>query len=83
MINQEKRHTGIRWTLALETMMEKTSIEVQFRISNKRNNYVSMSGTYKRNEREKKPLMKTEWTPVVETEGSTSRESPYTGIRKL
>jgi len=34
-------------------MVEKTSIEAQFRISNKRNNYVRMPGTYKRDEREK------------------------------
>jgi len=78
MLKQDKRNPldfklmGLWW--------KKTSIEAQFRISNKRNNYVSMSGTYKRDEREK-PINENR---VDQDSGeSTPRQSPYTGIGKL
>lgn len=61
-------------------MVEKTSIEAQFRISNKRNNYVRMSGTYEWDEREKHI---NENRVDQDSRESTPRQSPYTGIGKL
>jgi len=41
-----------------------------------------MSVTYKRDEG-RNPLMKTEWTKIVENLLPGTRQSPYTGIGKL
>ncbi|CAI6348471.1 unnamed protein product [Macrosiphum euphorbiae] len=80
MLKQDKRNP-LDFRL-MRLWWKKTSIEAQFRISNKRNNYVSMSGTYKRDEG-RNPLMKTEWTKIVENLLPGTRQSPYTGIGKL